>query len=177
MQTRASLPDVWLLCGLLLLAILPAVTARKIGHPCLKSAVNMLAGALFGITWAALLAQYYLQHELPSAWEGRDISVIGTVDSLPSYFESGARFTFAVEKVLDQDGVSPIVPKRLALAWYQTAGQPLPVQVQPGARWQLTVRLKRPHGNANPPFSTMKHGCWSAICAPPATCVPIRSWR
>ncbi len=150
LQTRASLPDVWLLCGLLLLAILPAVTARKIRHPCLKSAANLLAGALSGIAWAALFAQYYLQHELPPAWEGRDITVIGTVDSLPSYFESGARFTFAVEKVLDQDGVSPIVPKRLALAWYQTAGQPLPVQVQPGARWQLTVRLKRPHGNANP---------------------------
>jgi competence protein ComEC len=22
--------------------------------------------------------------------------------------------------------------------------------VQPGERWQLTVRLRRPHGNANP---------------------------
>jgi competence protein ComEC len=155
LQTRASLPAVWQLCGLLLLALLPAVAAYKIPDPCLKyacfkSAANMLAGALFGMAWAALFAQYYLRHELPEAWEGRDITVIGTIDSLPSHSESGARFVFAVEKVLDQDGVSPIVPKRLALFWDQTAGQALPVQVQPGARWQLSVRLKRPHGNANP---------------------------
>ena len=45
------------------------------------------------------------------------------------------------------------VPSRLALSWY-SAFRPEEIQatgdVQPGERWQLTVRLRRPHGNANP---------------------------
>jgi len=157
LQIQAALPAVWLLCCLLALAMLSIAAAYKISwphlkYPYLKSASNLLAGALFGIAWAALFAHYYLQHELPPAWEGRDITVIGTVDSLPAYFDAGVRFTFAVEKVLEQDGESPIVPRRLALGWYQNAGQQLQAQaqIQAGARWQLTVRLKRPHGNANP---------------------------
>jgi competence protein ComEC len=160
LQTMAALPAVWLLCCLLALAVLSAAATCKISYkipyPHLKSVANLLAGALFGIAWAGLFAHYYLQHELAPEWEGRDITVIGTVDSLPAYFETGVRFTFAVEKVLDQDGESPVVPGRLALGWYQTTGQQLSAQtraktpIQAGARWQLTVRLKRPHGNANP---------------------------
>src|SRR5205823_3243588 len=53
-------------------------------------------------------------------------------------------------------------PPHVALAWYASdAGhararasadapaQPVP-ELQPGERWQLTLRLQRPHGNANP---------------------------
>ena len=149
LQTQAVLPAIWLLCGLLALGPVLLAIARKIPGPYFRSAACVLAGALFGFAWAGLFAQYYLRHELPPAWEGRDIAVIGTVDSLPSYSESGVRFTFAVEKVLDQDGQPPPVPRRLALGWYQAENGEQP-RVQAGARWQLTVRLKRPHGNANP---------------------------
>jgi competence protein ComEC len=149
LQTQAGLLAVWLLCCLVVSAWLPAAAARKTRNPYLGSAANLLAGMLFGFAWAGLFAHYYLRHELPPAWEGRDITVIGTVDSLPSYSESGVRFTFAVEKALDQDGEAPLVPQRLALGWHQEKNGE-EVRLQAGARWQLSVRLKRPHGNANP---------------------------
>ncbi|MDB5773186.1 MAG: internalization-related competence protein ComEC/Rec2, partial [Burkholderia sp.] len=110
-------------------------------------------GATLGFTWAALFAQVYLSQELPKEWEGRDVTVIGTIDSLPYSFERGVRFNFAVERILPGDGEMPVVPSKLALSWY-SAFRAEEVQavgkVAPGERWQLTVRLRRPHGNANP---------------------------
>jgi competence protein ComEC len=53
-----------------------------------------------------------------------------------------------------------VVPASLSLGWYSGAGrgpmagmpelQRQPVPLQAGERWQLTVRLKAPHGNLNP---------------------------
>ncbi|MFC5475406.1 DNA internalization-related competence protein ComEC/Rec2 [Paraherbaspirillum soli] len=159
LQIQAALPSSLALVALLALAVLCALAARKMARHAVAMPALLLCGALFGFSWAALFAQHYLQQELPPAWEGRDVTVIGTVDSLPSHVEQGVRFTFAVEKVLPQDGVLPTIPSRLSLAWYRgfaQAGRPssaaamVPAGIEPGARWQLTVRLKRPHGNANP---------------------------
>ncbi len=81
--------------------------------------------------------------------EGRDLRIVGIVETLPYRFDQGVRFDFHVERTLDA-GVR--VPPHVALSWYaglhgarQTVGD-----VQPGQRWQFTVRLQRPHGNANP---------------------------
>ncbi|RZA33742.1 MAG: DNA internalization-related competence protein ComEC/Rec2, partial [Lysobacteraceae bacterium] len=42
-------------------------------------------------------------------------------------------------------------PRKIAVSWYGQASTPAsPDAVQPGERWQLVVRLQRPHGNANP---------------------------
>jgi competence protein ComEC len=81
---------------------------------------------------------------------------------LPSHFEYGVGFTFAVECVLLQDSEIPVVFERLSFSWYRpaayapfrpeemaTANLPL---IEVGSRWQVPVRLKRPHGNANPHF-------------------------
>jgi competence protein ComEC len=64
------------------------------------------------------------------------------------------RFSFDVESVLSSGAV---VPSRIMLSWYhgERAGEPdaqapESLAIHPGERWQLTVRLKRPHGNANP---------------------------
>ncbi|MDQ1816991.1 DNA internalization-related competence protein ComEC/Rec2 [Massilia sp. CCM 9210] len=108
-----------------------------------------LAGALAGFCWAALAAHLALAPELAKADEGRDITLVGIVDSLPYRFGNGVRFNFKVERVLD---AQVTVPPRVSLAWYagyREALQPIG-DVQPGERWQLVVRLQRPHGNANP---------------------------
>lgn len=108
-----------------------------------------LAGALAGFCWAALLAHTALAPELARADEGRDLTIVGTIDSLPHRFEQGVRFNFRVERVVD-DTVT--VPPRVSLAWYagyRDAVRPV-ADVRPGERWQLVVRLQRPHGNANP---------------------------
>lgn len=153
LQTQASLPSYF---SILLLLIAACVLVALLRHSILykfKIPLFGLLGATLGFVWAALFAQYYLAHELPKELEGQDITVIGTVASLPNVFERGVRFNFAVEQVLPLDGVVPTIPATLALSWYSafnsTEAQ-APAAVQPGERWQLTLRLRRPHGNANP---------------------------
>ena len=101
---------------------------------------------VLGFCWAALLAHLALAPALAPADEGRDLTLVGTVDSLPYAFAQGVRFNFAVEQVV---GDAALVPPRVALAWYASVADK-PANVQPGERWRLTVRLQRPHGSANP---------------------------
>jgi competence protein ComEC len=124
----------------------------------LRAMHALLIGAIVGFYWAAWLAHGALSSQLASADEGRDFTVIGTVDNLPYRFAQGVRFNFAVERVLDaRSGARttmpgpPPVPPRIALSWYAGFRDQITQigNVQPGERWQLTVRLQRPHGNAN----------------------------
>jgi competence protein ComEC len=152
LQIQASLPSWPIIWTLLFAALLFAMVAYSRRASSLRLPAAAACGVLLGFAWAAVVAQHYLSRELPAEWEGRDVTVVGTIDSLPDYFGQGVRFDFAVEKVLPSEGKHPVVPSRLALSWYsgfhaeesQTAAT-----VQPGERWQLTVRMKRPHGNAN----------------------------
>ncbi|SEN89944.1 competence protein ComEC [Duganella sp. CF517] len=130
----------------------------KFRYQTLRAVHGLLVGAIVGFYWAAWLAHGALSSQLASADEGRDFTVIGTVDNLPYRFAQGVRFNFAVERVLDgsggaqatMPGPSP-VPPRIALSWYSGFRDQITQvgDVQPGERWQLTVRLQRPHGNAN----------------------------
>jgi competence protein ComEC len=142
-QTCPSLPGRPMLFACVAAALLVILALRG---P-VRSAI---AGALFGVAWATLLAQAALAPALANSDEGRDITVVGIVDSLPYRFDQGVRFNVVVEKVLAPKGAT--VPPRVALSWYagmrgatQQVGE-----VQPGERWRLTVRLQRPRGNANP---------------------------
>ena len=119
----------------------------------------LVAGAAcvaVGFAWAGVLAQWRLAEDLPEAWEGRDIVVSGVVAALPQRFERGERFEFEVEAV-HTEGAQ--VPGRILLSWYhgwdelgegELAEERYARAVRPGERWRFTVRLKRPHGNANP---------------------------
>jgi len=106
-----------------------------------------------GFFWAAALAHGRLADALPTAWEGKDIQLIGVVAALPQENERGTRFEFDVERVLTPGAV---VPRHVQLSWYafgyrdsETPGA-RPSRVHAGERWQFTLRLKRPHGNVNP---------------------------
>lgn len=104
----------------------------------------------FGFGWAAWRAEVRLADHLAPEWEGRDVEVVGTVAALPQAFHQGSRFEFDVESVLT-DGAR--LPSRLMLSSYQGQrdGENYGGQaVRPGERWRVTVRLKLPHGNANP---------------------------
>lgn len=104
-----------------------------------------------GFCWAASLAQWRLSDRLSPEWEGREITVTGTVLEMPRRAGYGTRFLFGVERVANPEA---IVPRRLLLTWY--APKPgwkntePPPKLQAGQRWRFTLRLKRPHGNANP---------------------------
>ncbi|MCE3606323.1 DNA internalization-related competence protein ComEC/Rec2 [Massilia sp. P8910] len=146
-------------CGAGLLQIQPVLPSPSTMAACAAIAVLLcllrgvarlaMAGALSGFCWAALAAHLALAPALAKAGEGRDITVVGIVDSLPFRFDDGVRFNFKVERVL---GEPVVVPPRVSLAWYagyRDAAQSIG-DVQPGERWQLVVRLQRPHGNMNP---------------------------
>lgn len=140
LQTIAALPKPSTILAAVLIAMLLYALRRRIPA--------LLASALLGAAWAAFSAMLALADALPREQEGRDVVVVGTVDSLPHAFEGGTRFNFRVEQVLTPGAT---VPARVALSWYgRMARQAGAVQVEPGERWRLVVRLQRPHGNANP---------------------------
>jgi competence protein ComEC len=174
LQTRAALPrqPLLALCIALLVCVVSMWLLRA-RH--LRSAAALLSGIALGFFWAAWLAQMAMAPQLRAQDEGRDLSLIGTIASLPYRVNDGVRFNFVVEKVLGSDGLVPeLVPRLVALAWYGDASRSAnrPVKpgggvgisrldvgdVQPGERWALTVRLQRPHGNANP--DTFDYEVW-----------------
>ena len=117
----------------------------------------LLCCAVLGFSWAGWRAQQRLEAELAPAWEGREMALTGVIAALPQRFERGERFTFDVEAA---QAPAASVPQRIVLAWYHGWEQDYAGEsdeqdgaargVRPGQRWRFTVRLKRPHGNANP---------------------------
>ena len=98
-----------------------------------------------GFLWAAWRAEWRLADALASDWEQRDVVVTGEVAELPDALERGVRFIFVVDPSV------AAVPARIQLSWYRARDERADVPaVRPGERWRLTVRLKRPHGFANP---------------------------
>ena len=95
---------------------------------------------LLGLAWAWWRMEQVLGHELPRALEGRTIAVEGRVASLPE--RSGQRLRFVFEPINPVGGFAG----RMLLSWYSEQAPSL----APGERWRLYVRLKRPHGMANP---------------------------
>ncbi|MFZ6817383.1 DNA internalization-related competence protein ComEC/Rec2 [Undibacterium sp. Ji22W] len=146
----------FLICLVVLLCVSALLFFRRSrflshAHAIWSLGLRFILAASFGFCWAGVIAHQHLRYQLPAEWEGRDIDVIGVIDSLPGQSERGSQFNFKVEKYLLPDDVTDAFPQRLALAWYEDADKirVLPV-LMPGQRWQLKVRLKRPHGNANP---------------------------
>ena len=122
-----------------------------------RSALLLATVFVAGFCWASWRAEVRLAESLPHALEGRDLVVVGTVAALPGVDARGVRFPFTVESVVsrDVDGRALVVPSHLSLGWYRPrqgaavddASVP---DIRPGQRWRLIVRLKRPHGSANP---------------------------
>ena len=163
----------------LLAALGLAVRAKRrpAAGPGPGGAARVLAFALaallgFGLTgWRAGAFQ---QTALAPSLEGRDIAVIGTVRAMPQVGEDAVRFRLGVESAV-LDGRPVALPPQLLLGWYagfagraatvaadapsdpaeaalalELAQQRLPQVLRAGERWQMTVRLKAPHGNSNP---------------------------
>ena len=148
LQQQALLPPlVWAL----LLGLTPLIVLVRIDF--LRRGLWLIAAFIAGFFWAAGIAQYRLADALDSAWEGRDIQVIGVVAELPQFTERGVRFAFDVEEVVTPQAR---VPAHIQLFWFARANDAdndahlNPARLRAGERWQLVVRLKRPHGAANP---------------------------
>ncbi|MDR0249809.1 MAG: DNA internalization-related competence protein ComEC/Rec2 [Burkholderiales bacterium] len=160
MQTRATLPDApWTGLGLALLFLgigtaallrLRRSTDKLRPTTLMAFGVIVFSAAVCGYDYAAVRAQHRLADALPSEWEGRDIVIRGVIDDLPDANARGTRFSFAVEDVLTPEAQ---VPSRIALTWYArslSGKEETRPELRAGERWQLKVRLKRPHASINP---------------------------
>ncbi|CAD6513848.1 hypothetical protein LMG28727_00776 [Paraburkholderia kirstenboschensis] len=110
------------------------------------------AACCVGFGYAAWRAEARLAASLPVAWEGRDIEVTGYIKGLPTRDDKGVRFLFDVESAdalaVESAPREPVrFPHVVQLTWIADEAPPPPLE--PGERWRLRVRLKRPHGNAN----------------------------
>jgi competence protein ComEC len=105
-----------------------------------------LAAACVGFGYAAWRAELRLAEALPTTWQSRDIDITGYIAGLPAYAPDSARFPFVVQ-TWHVPQTSGQLPRRIQLTW-MARDTPLPA-LEPGARWRLTVRLKRPHGEGN----------------------------
>ena len=176
LQQQSALPEsarLWslaavsaaLLAGALLFAHLnrglPVIGDRSIGHRsighCVAAVLAVAAGTCIGFVFAGTVAERRMADELPHAWEGVDVRVRGIVSGLPAFNRSdrSVRFAFDVEKAIEP--ADAVVPTRISLAWYAgfrgartTKTEDPPPEIHAGERWELVVRLRRPHGTSNP---------------------------
>ncbi|WP_295636597.1 DNA internalization-related competence protein ComEC/Rec2 [uncultured Methylibium sp.] len=134
------------LVGAGVLGLALVLAGRRRGAAALIVLVAACAACAFGSTgWRAGAR---LAAPLAPELEGRDLAVVGVVASLPQRSPEAWRFRFEVESA--RLGDTPIaLPPRLSLGWYASGTEALPA-LRAGQRWQLTLRLKRPHGLANP---------------------------
>jgi len=108
---------------------------------------HVLVGIMLGWVWASIMAHVSLSESLAPAVEDRDLVVTGIVSGLPTVSAFGQRFHFKIEHV---EGAQPsAVPKKVMLSW-NVPGVNINNMVRSGERWRLNVRLRQPHGAANP---------------------------
>ena len=128
---------------------------------------RVLGACLAGFGWTGLQAGWALDAQLPADWEGRQVTVSGQVVELPEHEPRRTRFRFRVD---DGDEVPEVLRGRLLqLAWYDRYGafEPGPrIGLQPGARWELAVKLRAPRGLSNPGgFDAGRHALAQRIAA------------
>lgn len=162
LQLQGDLPGAGVIAALAALALLGLFLFAGREHWAFHL-LRLFCCVLLGFVWAGWLAQQRLADQLPVAWEMKDIQVTGVIASLPQRIERGERFEFDVESVQTRGAA---VPGRILLSWYHawdeldsSADEVEAIAaiegrearaLRPGERWHFTVRLKRPHGNANP---------------------------
>jgi len=124
---------------------------RRWPRRCL-SGLLLLGAFLSGVSYTCWRSAAVLADQLPEAAMGRNLQVIGVVDSLPDRTARGQRFLFRVEHALGKLHIPGLIQLSV---WQKDAdgeevNSAIPQNIKPGERWSFTVRLKRPHGLANP---------------------------
>ncbi len=129
-------PLIWffpILAVTFLIAYCSSKTTQKI--------FTLLSAALLGCAFVLFESAQLLTWQLPEALETKTITVTGTIDALPKIEEDVVQFEFKLAAINDKPEHA-----RIYLSWYHKGD----VQLHAGDRWQLNVRLKRPHSLLNP---------------------------
>ncbi|MEH6575761.1 MAG: ComEC/Rec2 family competence protein [Amphritea sp.] len=136
------LPSIWLL-----LVVVSISLILWLYFPCNKFILRLVC-LLMAIAYASLWGYWNLAHRLASADSPLDAQVSGVVVGLPKVASKSVRFQFSVEELMLEDGSSaeryPAL-RNLQLTWYNPTHA-----IEPGQRWQFSVRLKSPGSLSNP---------------------------
>jgi competence protein ComEC len=160
-QGELSAPWVYA-CFVLVAFVLYAIAAiKRIAYPW-RLMFTLVASALLAVALTGARSTLFLGAALDPALEGRDVELIGVVTAMPERNEAGTRFRLSVEQAR-RGGQAMRVPPLLDVAWYNGVGvgpmgtvapvlelQRQSADIRAGERWQMTVRLKAPHGASNP---------------------------
>ena len=119
-----------------------------------KLLATMLLVACGAFASVGCRALWFQSQSLSPSLEGVNLRISGVVAAMPQWHTDGLRFRFQVNSAQrESDAQAVPLPSSIQLAWYNQIGggerKALP-NVQAGERWHFTVRLKRPHGLANP---------------------------
>ncbi|AJG18670.1 DNA internalization-related competence protein ComEC/Rec2 [Cupriavidus basilensis] len=140
LQQQGSLPRggaVWVLAAAGLLAAALALCLRT-RWPGWARVAWIVLSLLAGFGCSAWRAEVRLAQRLAPGLEGVDLQLSGVVAGLPAQAARGLRFVFALDD-------AAAMPPRVLLGW-----EDAPASLRPGERYVFTVRLRQPHGLANP---------------------------
>ncbi len=152
---------------------------HTLGHTLAACLLAFWVGVSAGAGLTGLRAVHHAAQVLQPSLQGLDMQVTGRVASLPRRTERGEQFELVVEAA-SHAGQPVRLPQRLQLAWYQggwghgaangaenmapalapTDSNSRP-SLQAGERWRFTVRLRSPHGHANPHGFDRELWLWS----------------
>lgn len=125
----------------------------------------LVAVAALGWSSTGWRAAEWASRALPDELEGRTLLLTGRVVNLPTATPLGWRLAFEPDSAaLWADGGSAAgdqtvqPPPRVLLSWVDQPGVAAP---RSGERWQLAVRLRKPHGLANPHGFDSELWLWS----------------
>ena len=143
----------WLGATLLLFAVALAWLAMRTTGAW-RTLAWCLALAAIAFASTSLRAGHRLAGQLAATLEGRELLLIGVVDEMPQVSIEGVRFVLAVETAFDSQA-SVQVPALVSLVWLHGladdgSAAALRPDLRAGQRWQVPVRLRRPHGAMNP---------------------------
>ena len=145
-----------LCAGMLLCQLLPALPSLPVMLVILATGLLVLRCAprsegacvlalLLGFAWAVLRAGSDLAARLDPAFEGATLLASGRLLAAPRSAARGLRLQLALDALTR--GARVIEgPRTIELAWYEPRG----AVPEPGAECRFAVRLRRPHGTANP---------------------------
>lgn len=133
---QPDLPSPWPAAGL---ALLLGAAAPRL------PLAGLLALAAAGFAWAAFQACLTLCEPFPEPLTREVLEVTGVIAGIPGRTtDGGLRFLLEADSVRLAE-VETGFRGRVRLSWYRD-----PPDLRAGERWRLLVRLKPPHGFANP---------------------------
>ena len=142
------LPD-----SILYVLMISSITPLIFSYRFHKKYIKYLCAFLLGFAYVSLHASFMRDTVIKSEYEGKDITLIGVVDSVPKLKTFKARtgkkiklinFIFCVEVAGDKNGNQIENLKKIQLSWYNPVKK-----IEAGQRWRLITRLKKPFGFAN----------------------------